>query len=508
MKSKLFQRIQALGAIGRPAVIEAHRTVSHQELYTHARQVASHLCQQHGHVLQGERVCLFGPPGAAWIASYFGILLAGGTAVPISASHPQPEVAYVVNESSAKYALISDAYQDRCPWFSPAIVLPWVLESSSPVPAKFEALWQEQVVQEDDPAVMLFTSGTTGKPKGVPLSHGNVFVHAQLLQQAWGWQPDDVLLHVLPLHHLHGLGISLMTSILAGSTARMLERFDAQQVWENMEKSTVLMAVPTMYHRLLEALDQAEQPTQQRWKQSAKQLRLATSGSAALPVQLADRWREITGTIPLERYGMTEIGVGLSNPLHGERQRGMVGTPLPTVELRLVDESGNDVPLGTSGEIWVRGPSVFRSYFRREKATSEAFSDGWFRTGDTAVREASGFVKILGRTSVDIIKSGGYKLSALEIEEVIRDFPQVSEVAVVGIADVRWGERCVAAVVPKQGAHTDPSADKLREFCKTKLASYKVPRDFVWVAELPRNAVGKVVKPTLVEQLNKDFPPA
>jgi malonyl-CoA/methylmalonyl-CoA synthetase len=268
-----------------------------------------------------------------------------------------------------------------------------------------------------------------------------------------------------------------------------------------MARATVFMGVPAMYHRLFLAFDAATREERTRWSANARALRLATSGSAALPVTLAERWRELTGNIPLERFGMTEIGVGITNSLHGRRFAGCVGLPLPTVETRIVGD-------GEMGELWIRGPSVFAGYHQRGDETTSAFvadpagGAPWFRTGDTVTRDASlegAPFKILGRTSVDILKSGGYKLSALEIEEVLREHPCVAEVAVVGVADEAWGERVVACVVCRGGHAGD--AGELRAFARERLAAYKVPKDVIFLEELPKNALGKVVKPTLVRTL-------
>jgi malonyl-CoA/methylmalonyl-CoA synthetase len=218
------------------------------------------------------------------------------------------------------------------------------------------------------------------------------------------------------------------------------------------------------------------------------------SGSAALPVQTLARWREITGHTLLERYGMTEIGMALSNPLHGDRRAGSVGAPLPGMEVRLVDEQGEPVIDGTPGEIEVRGGNVFLEYWGRPDATREAFRKGWFRTGDVAVLEGGAY-RILGRTSVDIIKTGGYKVSALEIEEVLRTHPAIAECAVVGVADAEWGERVAAAVELRPGRELDLAS--LKGWAREQLAPYKIPRELRVVAALPRNAIGKVVKPDI-----------
>jgi malonyl-CoA/methylmalonyl-CoA synthetase len=258
------------------------------------------------------------------------------------------------------------------------------------------------------------------------------------------------------------------------------------------------MAVPTLYRRLIEAWEAADDATRTRWSAGGRELRLMVSGSAALPVPTLERWEEITGQRLLERYGMTEIGMGLSNPLLGERRPGHVGQPLPGVEVRLVDDEERVVAEGDAGQIQVRGPAVFGEYWRRPEATADAFADcGWFRTGDRGVVEGGAY-RILGRESVDILKTGGEKVSALEIEDVLRTHPSVADCAVVGIPDPDWGERVCAAVVAAAGAPA-PTSDALRAFAKERLAPYKVPKEVRVVADLPRNALGKVTKPAVKE---------
>jgi malonyl-CoA/methylmalonyl-CoA synthetase len=347
------------------------------------------------------------------------------------------------------------------------------------------------------PALQLYTSGTTGKPKGAVLSHGNLGAQQALLARTWGWRTDDTLLHVLPLHHMHGLCIALLSALGAGACTRMLPAFDAAAIWEAMGQSTAFMGVPTMYTKLLQAFDAADATRQARWTDHARALRLVASGSAALPVSLGERWRALTGTYPLERFGMSELGVALANPLHGERRPGTVGMCLTTVETRIVDDHGRDADVG---ELWVRGPGVFREYWRRPEATAAAFLDGWFRTGDTVTRDEAGYFKILGRTSVDILKSGGYKMSALEIEEALREHPAVGEVAVVGVPDATWGDKVVACVIARPGMATTEA--ELRTFLREILAPYKVPKEVHFVDHLPRNAMGKVVKPEIVRNLS------
>jgi malonyl-CoA/methylmalonyl-CoA synthetase len=343
-------------------------------------------------------------------------------------------------------------------------------------------------------AIQMYTRGTTGKPKGAVHTHASLAVQQRLLAETWGFGPGDVLLHALPLHHTHGLTIALLTAIGAGSALRMLPRFEAGAVWDAMAASSAFMAVPTMYAKLFAAYEAAGAATRARFAAAARGLRLATSGSAALPVALGERWRALAGTYPLERFGMTEIGVGASNPLGGERRPGTVGRVLPTFEARVVDD-----------ELWLAGPSLFSGYWRREQASAAAFvvdqGRRWLRTGDTVAFDPDGYLRILGRTSVDIIKSAGFKLSALEIEGALAEWGAAAEVAVVGAADETLGERVVACVVPSPGREQDCTLGALRAFAHDRLAAYKVPRELRLFATLPRNAMGKVVKPELARIL-------
>jgi malonyl-CoA/methylmalonyl-CoA synthetase len=333
----------------------------------------------------------------------------------------------------------------------------------------------------------------------VVTTHANNEAQVRALVEAWGWTRDDHILLTLPLHHVHGIINVLTCALWSGGVCQILPKFDAVEVWERMARGdmTLYMAVPTLYKRLIDAWEADDEETRSRWSDGARGLRLMVSGSAALPVPTLERWEEMTGQRLLERYGMTEIGMGLSNPLLGVRRPGHVGRPLPGQEVRLVDDAGAPVAEGEAGQIQVRGPAVFREYWRRPDATAEAFTgDGWFKTGDRAVVD-DGAYRILGRESVDILKTGGEKVSALEIEDVLRTHPTVADCAVVGVPDPAWGDRVCAAVVAAPGAVPDP--DALRAFAKERLAPYKVPKDVLVVADLPRNALGKVTKPAVKE---------
>jgi malonyl-CoA/methylmalonyl-CoA synthetase len=350
-------------------------------------------------------------------------------------------------------------------------------------------------VAADHRALILYTSGTTSRPKGVVHTHRSIAAQISSLVEAWGWTTDDRILLVLPLHHIHGTVNVLLCALWVGATCEILPRFDADDVWDLFKNRglTLFMAVPTIYVRLISAWEKASTRERDEMSQACATLRLMVSGSAALPVSVFEKWQAITGHTMLERYGMTEIGMALSNPLDGVRRPGYVGVPLPGVEARLVDESGREiVEDGQPGEIQVRGPNVFREYWGKPECTRVSFRDSWFCTGDVAVIN-KGSYRILGRNSVDIIKTGGYKVSALEIEEAMRTHPSIAECAVVGVADPEWGERVCAAVILEAGASL--TLKELRAWAKARLAAYKVPTRLLCVDELPRNVMGKVTKP-------------
>jgi malonyl-CoA/methylmalonyl-CoA synthetase len=354
-------------------------------------------------------------------------------------------------------------------------------------------------IGEERRALILYTSGTTSRPKGVVLTHGNLAAQVECLTDAWAWTGDDRALHVLPLNHTHGVINVLACALWNGAICEFAAGSDAARVWQRLASGaiTVFMAVPTIYSRLIAAWREAPQDVRAAWSKGAAGLRLFVCGSAALPVPVLEQWRAITGHTLLERYGMTEIGMALSNPLHGARRPGFVGAPLPGVDVRLVDEAGADVAGGLPGELLVRGPGVFREYWRRPEATAAAFAEGgWFRTGDVAACDNGAF-RILGRLSVDIIKTGGEKVSALEVEAALRDHPDIADCAVVGLPDPEWGE-CVAAVVVLRGQAT-LTLPGLRDWARARLSAPKLPRRLVTVHALPRNTMGKVMKPQLIQ---------
>jgi malonyl-CoA/methylmalonyl-CoA synthetase len=344
--------------------------------------------------------------------------------------------------------------------------------------------------------MILYTSGTTSRPKGVVTTHANITAQIACLVDAWEWSEDDRTVLCLPLHHVHGIINVVSCALWSGASCEMLPYFEANAVWDCIHSGriSIFMAVPTIYVKLIAAWDAASPDRRTALSKACGKLRLMVSGSAALPRSTLDRWKEISGHTLLERYGMTEIGMALSNPVWGERVPGSVGTPLPGVEVQLVDPDGKPIAPGTPGEIEVSGPNVFAEYWNKPDATRNAFRGGWFRTEDTAVVE-NGVYRILGRTSIEILKTGGHKVSALEIEEALRGHPAVAECAVVGVPDEEWGERVGVALVLKSGDTIDlPS---LRTWAKEFLSPYKLPSRLLVLNALPRNAMGKVLKPAV-----------
>ncbi len=457
----------------------------------------------------GPRVAYLVEPGFDHVVVQWGIWRAGAIGVPLSPHHPAPEIAYVLRDSGASAVIAdpvhhptleramasaggdgsdesggADAATGRAPRAVPPLLsTAEVLAASPSAPV---------AVREDAGALILYTSGTTSRPKGVLLTHANLRAQVESLVTAWEWSERDRILCFLPLHHVHGI-VNIMTCALwSGAQCGFLPAFDARAVWERIGRGdlTLFMAVPTVYHRLIGAWRDAPADLRAAWSAGCRRMRLMVSGSAALPLRTLEDWRQISGHTLLERYGMTEIGMALSNPLHGERRPGYVGAPLPGMDVRLVDETGQVVGEDVPGEIEVRGAGVFGGYWNRPEATAAAFRDGWFRTGDLAVVEGGSY-RILGRSSVDIIKTGGYKVSALEIENMLLEHPGVRECAVVALPDPEWGERVVAAVV----ATSEVTAGELRHWARERLAAYKVPREILAVDALPRNAMGKVRKP-------------
>lgn len=435
------------------------------------------------------------------------------------------------------------------------------LDSSAPslLDPKSENILQmnEKIVVEGAPdskfysnanAIILYTSGTTGKPKGVVLSHRNLDAQINSISNAWQIDDKDCVLHVLPLHHFHGVVNGLACPLNAGSKIVMLPQFESNSVWTYLlnvnlpmrDRISVFMAVPTIYALLIQEYDKIFASNLQMSdyiKTHCKnKIRLMISGSAPLPLTIFRKWESITGHKLLERYGMTECGMALSNPYFQDKTRdrrpGSVGRPLPHVEVKIT-ESGNpkntliqckgelgkdlwsksDGPVFESkttetneskyisGDLYIRGPTVFKEYYKRPEETKKEFEQGWFKTGDTAAYE-DGYFKILGRSSVDIIKSGGYKLSALEIESKLLEHPKIQDISVVALPDETWGSKVAALIVVKDEQVLE--VEELKEWAANKLASYSFPTVIKFVEYVPKNAMGKVNKKELVQNAFTD----
>jgi malonyl-CoA/methylmalonyl-CoA synthetase len=473
----------------RMAIIASEGAFSYRQLIDASGRVASFLLNG-SRDLEERPVVFLAPPGFQYVAFQWGIWRAGGIAVPLSLFHPRPELEYVIDDTTPTAVIAHPDFVDRLK----PIAADRGLRFAQSTDALEHPPGRLPTVGTSRRAMILYTSGTTGKPKGVVTTHDNITAQIASLIEAWKWTENDRILEFLPLHHVHGIVNVICCALWAGAVCEIIPEFDARKVWDRIVQGglTLFMAVPTIYMKLIDAWQKSSPIDRQKMSEACSRMRVMISGSAALPVSTLEKWQEISGHVLLERFGMTEIGMGLSNPLHGKRSPGAVGTPLPGVEVRLVDDKGSLVAPGTPGEIEIRGEVVFHEYWRRPDDTQRAFRNRWFMTGDVAVVE-NGIYRILGRSSVDIIKTGGEKVSALEIEETLLTHPDIRECAVVGVPDPVWGEKVCAALLLEAGKAMD--IDTLRAWGKERLAPYKVPKDVAVIENLPRNAMGKIIKP-------------
>ncbi len=474
------------------AIRQGTKHLRYTELLDQSERVASALLGSESD-LKENRVALLCPDGQPFAISQWGIWRAGGVCVPMSSSAIASELEYAITDSRPIKVLAQQEHIDKLDPICKKLGVPILaIEDAvavNPVPLPN--------VTADRRAMILYTSGTTSKPKGVVTTHGNIEAQITSLVQAWGWQPDDRIPLFLPLHHIHGIINVLSCALWTGAQVEAFDSFDMKTILSRIaDKSyTLFMAVPTIYVKLIQALESDDSNQKQTWIDGFRSLRLMVSGSAALPASVHEKWTALTNQELLERYGMTEIGMAISNPLKGERRPGAVGMPLPNVKVRLKSESGSVIQAENEpGEIQVHGPAVFQEYWDRPEATQETFDEDWFRTGDMAVLER-GYYRIMGRMSVDILKSGGYKLSALEIEEVLLQHPHIVQCAVVGVPDDTWGDAVAAAIVSRDNRAIE--LEELRNWCRDRMSPYKIPKLIKVVNDLPRNAMGKVVKPSV-----------
>lgn len=453
---------------------------------------------------RGDRVAVLAEAHPEAVAVMLGTYRAGLVHVPINPRYREAELSHVVEDCGAALLLCDQSLADDRLHALPVALPRFGLDPGPALPRLPEAspaTVADEPVADDETALLVYTSGTTGRSKGVRLPLSAVVGNMLALTTLWRWSAADVLSLALPLFHVHGLCIGIHGALLHGMTIRLHRRFEPGAIVADVAQgATVLMGVPTMYDRLLEHVDAHPEAAA-----VLARARLFTAGSAALRPALLERWEALTGHRILERYGMTETLITLSNPYDGERRAGSVGLPVPGCEVRVVDDAGRDVAQGELGELWVRGPHLMQGYWNRPRESAEASSEGWFRTGDVVVVDPDGYLRIVGRRSTDIIKSGGFKIAAPEIEEVLLRHPGVREAAVVGVPDHRWGERIAAAIVPAQDP--PPDAETLAAWVAERLADYKKPRQLAVLPELPRNALGKVQKAVLVQALRRPDDP-
>ncbi|WP_406727665.1 acyl-CoA synthetase [Streptomyces sp. GD-15H] len=481
--SSLFPAL-ADGPADRPALRFGERSLTYGELAAAAGAVADG-------VREARRAAVWATPTLETAVAVTAALLAGVTVVPLNPRSGEKELGHILSDSVPDLVLAAPGEDLPAPLeglarldVDPADRVP----GAHPLP--------EDRGRDGDPALVVYTSGTTGPPKGAVLPRRAIATTLDALADAWQWTGDDVLVHGLPLFHVHGLVLGILGPLRRGGSVRHLGRFSTEGVTRELSGgATMMFGVPTMYHRLAEAL-----PTEPELVKALAGARLLVSGSAALPVHDHERIAAATGRRVVERYGMTETLMNTSVRADGEARPGTVGVPLPGVELRLVEEDGSPVTAydgETVGEIQVRGPNLFTEYLNRPDATADAFTaDGWFRTGDMAVRDADGYVRIVGRKATDLIKSGGYKIGAGEIENALLEHPAVREAAVTGEPDADLGERIVAWIVPAD-PQAPPALEELAAHVARRLAPHKRPRVLHHLAALPRNDMGKIMKRAL-----------
>lgn len=539
---------------------------SYVRLYNGAKK----LCEQISNLVGSAscaRVAFLCPNDAIYPMVQWACWFSGQIAVPLSTRHPTELLKYFIKDSEATLLITTPEYEPVMKPIAESLdkilividhsFLPEFDPQSSWLDPKNENIVQygnqvgiasalNSTFYANSKAMILYTSGTTGKPKGAVLSHKNINAQVNNLVDAWHFSAKDCLLHVLPLNHVHGCVNALMCPLSVGAKLLMQDHFDSHNVWSALlginapakDRVNLFMGVPTIYNFLIDEYDKifAKNSRMVEYIQNhcEKNIRLMISGSAPLPTTVFNRWFEISGHRLLERYGMTEIGMALSNPYMEDKVRtrkpGCVGLPLPSVEVRLVDAdnktlyssrgesnkgiwSKTEQPVyektstaGTdqsiAGELQVKGPTVFVEYWNRPEETQKEFVDGFFKTGDVASFE-NGVFKILGRLSTDIIKTGGYKVSALEIETHLLEHPNIKDVAIIGAPDETWGQRVVAFVVMREKMEFDLKA--LQTFCSEKIAPYAAPTELKIVDEIPRNAMGKINKKDIIKVYSSEF---
>jgi malonyl-CoA/methylmalonyl-CoA synthetase len=463
-------------------------TYSYAALDEHTARIACFL--RTAGLKPGDRVAAQTEKSPQALFFHLACLRAGLCYVPLNSAYQRDELAYFIGDAAPRLIVCAPERAGLFRELAPSAQIhtldgegraSWPLEQ---MPAVFE----DAVLEDHAPAMILYTSGTTGRSKGAVLTHGNLSSNAAALRSIWRIEREDVLLHALPIFHIHGLFAAVHPLLLAGAQLSFHARFEARAVLDDLRNATLFMGVPTFYTRLLQeqALDRS----------AVADIRLFISGSAPLLRETFAAWERRTGHRILERYGMSEAGMIASNPYEGERRAGTVGFPLPGVQVRVVDSSGDALPAGEAGEIQIRGPNVFSGYWRMPDKTAETFTaDGWFKTGDVGQWDAHSYLSIVGRAK-DLIISGGYNVYPREVELAIDALPGVVESAVIGTPHSDWGEAVVAIVVSTGSGNEAALIEQLRP----RLAAYKLPKRIHFATALPRNAMGKVQKNLLRER--------
>ncbi len=469
-------RVWAHHVLQRPAqaclIDSSGRCMTWSELETASRTVAGRFAALG--LQPGDRILISAQASFDLAVAHVASLRLGLVVVPTNVAYRAGEIAHVVSDARPRAAIVDD--EQRADFISRADASVLLMNPAVDVAETTDP--ELDLVSSDAPALIGYTSGTTGRPKGAVLTHANLLASLEALRVAWRWSPADRLVLALPLFHMHGLGVGFHGTLHAGGSAVLLPQFEPQVIFDaiKVHQATLFFGVPTMYHRLVADLRVSE----------LEALRLCISGSAALPAELHKKFEAITGQRIVERYGMTETAMLVSNPVEAERRPGTVGVPLPGVEVRLQ---------GQPAEIEVRGPNVFSGYWERPEANQDAFTeDHWFRTGDLGEIDEAGYLRIVGRAK-ELIISGGYNVYPREVEDALCLHPEISEAAVVGASSSEWGEQVEAYLVCSRKIEVQET----KAFLSEHLASYKSPRALYWVEALPRNALGKVQKHRLRE---------
>lgn len=477
---------------GRPAIVHQDRPITYGELEARARRCAARM-RRLG-LGPGDRVAIVTADKLPFLAAHLGTLFASAVSLPLNPRSTSDELKYFLQDSGARVVV---AGREEWPF----------IEALKPVLPELRALMADREawdapegespdpdVAPDDPCLMLYSSGTTGRPKGVVHANANLASSLRALGACWRFTPDDVLINVLPLFHIHGLSFATHLSLLTGCVMHVEDQFHPRKTLAVIGRGTVFMAIPTFYYSFL------ERPEFREAAKGWSGVRLFTCGSAPIRAEVLPELESILGHPVINRYGMTEGHVITSLPLDGPWPQGSVGRPLDGVEVRVVAEDGTPTPAGEVGSVQLRGPNLFHQYWRRPDATREAFASGWFDTGDLGARDDRGFLTLVGRKN-DLIITNGFNVYPQVVERVINECPGVSESAVFGIPDKRRGERVVAAVVRADEGLTEQA---LRADLAERLVDYQRPASIIFVPDLPRNAMGKVLRRDLRDRLTAD----